>query len=149
LRISRLSEPARVQQELDVYNQLLPQRHQLQAALIITAVEDSRSADNLEPWRDLRGEHLLFEIGDLPVAARLLTCRPEDRAIGAAHWLEFTIAGDERELFADVRIPARFVSVYPSYLHRSAALGEEIRRSLLDDLELSDRDGAQSPSRAG
>src|SRR5215471_14496099 len=46
LRIARLSEPARRQQELDVYNQLLPQRDQLQAALMIAAPDDDR-----EPWQ--------------------------------------------------------------------------------------------------
>src|SRR5215471_7598001 len=42
LRISRLSEPARVQQELVVYNRLLPRRNQLQAALIIDITDDTR-----------------------------------------------------------------------------------------------------------
>src|SRR5215831_18877271 len=35
LRIARLAETARVQQELDIYNRLLPHRDRLQAALLI------------------------------------------------------------------------------------------------------------------
>src|SRR5919204_6180236 len=35
LRIARLTEPARVRAELDLYNRLLPRRDQLQAALIV------------------------------------------------------------------------------------------------------------------
>ena len=81
-----------------------------------------------------------MDLGDKRLPAQLLTCRPEDRAIGAAHWLEFTIGSDERKLLADPRVPARFESVYPRYPHQSSALGEDIRRSLLDDLQLSDRD---------
>jgi hypothetical protein len=141
LRICRLSEPARVQQELDVYNRLLPGRNQLQAALIIDIGENGRLAEELATWRELRGDQLLLDLGDKHVPAYLLTCRPEDRAIGAAHWVEFTIGGDERQLLADPHVPARFESTYPCYQHQSPPLGEAIRRSLLDDLELSDRDG--------
>ncbi|SRR5216683_5088874 len=141
LRISRLSEPARVQQELDVYNWLLPGREQLKAALLIDLAQSSRLAEELAAWGDLRGEELVFELGEKRVPACLVTCRPEDRAIGAAHWVEFMIGTDTRKVLADPRIPARFESIYPQYQHRSAPLGEEVRQSLLEDLQLSDRDG--------
>src|SRR5438128_6685602 len=39
LRVARLSEPARVQQELDLYNRLLPRRNRLQAALLLKVDE--------------------------------------------------------------------------------------------------------------
>ncbi|HLJ94401.1 MAG TPA: DUF3501 family protein [Gemmataceae bacterium] len=133
LRISRLSEPARVQQELDVYNWLLPGRNQLKAALLL--------AGESEAWREARGHEFVFELGDHPVPARLVTCRPEDRAIGTAHWVEFTLEKDARNLLANPRIPARFASHWAHYQHNSAPLGEEVRQSLLDDLKLSDRDG--------
>src|SRR5438309_10793223 len=35
LRVARLSEPGRVQRELDLYNRLLPRRDRLQAALLL------------------------------------------------------------------------------------------------------------------
>src|SRR3954470_15587200 len=54
LRVARLAEPVRVQQELDLYNRLLPRRNRLQAALLI-AVDESRLAEELAPWRDLGG----------------------------------------------------------------------------------------------
>src|SRR5438128_10462686 len=55
LRISRLSEPGRVQQELDVHNWLLPGRNQLKAALILELADDNRLSEELSVWRDLRG----------------------------------------------------------------------------------------------
>lgn len=140
LRISRLSESVEIQQELDVYNWLLPGRNQLKAALIIHLADTNRLAEELASWRDLHGDQLVFDLGDQRVPARLVTCRPEDRAIGAAHWLEFTIGNDARKLLADPRIPGRFECSYPPYRHRSAPLSEEVRQSLLDDLQLSDRD---------
>src|SRR5437899_2803594 len=47
LRISRLSKPARVQHELDIYNWLLPGRNQLKAALIIDLADGDRLAEEL------------------------------------------------------------------------------------------------------
>src|SRR3981081_420544 len=58
LRIARLSEPARVQQELDLYNRLLRSRDRLQAALLIEIVDESRLSEELAPWQALRGEDL-------------------------------------------------------------------------------------------
>ena len=129
-----------VQQELDVYNWLLPGRDQLKAALIIDLTENCGQTEELAAWRNLRGEELVFDLSDKRAPACLLTCRPEDRAIGAAHWVEFTMDSDARKLLADPRLPARFESLYSPYPHRSAPLGEEVRQSLLDDLQLSDRD---------
>lgn len=143
LRVARLSAPARVQQELDVYNRLLPGRSHLQAALVPDAEDDgdgSTAKTQIDSWSDLRGEQLVFHLGDKQLPAHLVTCRPEDHAIGAAHWLQFTVGDLERRLLADSRFPARFEVGLPSYHHQSLPLSEEVRQSLLDDLELSDRD---------
>lgn len=137
---SRLSDPARVQQELDVYNRLLPGRHQLQAALLIDISDARRLVQELTAWHNLTGEQLVFDLGSRRVPARLVTCRPEDRAIGAAHWVQFTMTNDDRNLLADRRASVRFEITYPSYLHHSAPLSEDIRQSLVEDLDLSDRD---------
>jgi hypothetical protein len=72
--------------------------------------------------------------------ADLVSCRPEDRAIGAAHGLHFALGAEERKLLANSRLSVWFEVIYPSYHHASAPLSEEIRQSLLEDLALSDRD---------
>jgi hypothetical protein len=140
LRISRLSEPGLVQQELDVYNRLLPARNQLQAALIIDIADGTRLPEELAAWHDLSGEHLILDLGDERVPAYLTTCRPEDRTIGAAHWVQFTIGYDHRRLLADPGVPARFEIAHPRYQHQSSPLSDEIRQSLVEDLGFSDRD---------
>jgi hypothetical protein len=140
LRISRLSEPMRVQQELDVYNRLLPGRNQLQAALLIDIADHARLAEELTGWHDLKGEQLVLDLGARRLPAHLVTCRPEDRAVGTAHWVQFTLDYDDRKLLADPHTPARLQVCHPRYEHESSPLGEEIRQSLVEDLELSDRD---------
>src|SRR5262249_47640838 len=58
LRIARLAEPERVQQELNVYNRLLPGRDRLQAAFLIDVADESRLTEELAAWQTLRGEDL-------------------------------------------------------------------------------------------
>ena len=90
IRVARLSEPALVRQELAHYNRLLPRPGCLQAALLLD-VDEANLGPELARWRGLCGEELTLEVGGLSRPADLLTCRPEDRAIGAAHWVQFPL----------------------------------------------------------
>jgi uncharacterized protein DUF3501 len=140
LRITRSNEPRRVQQELDLYNRLLPGPDRLQAALLIAVADESRLTEELAPWRELRGADLRLHLGPASYPANLLTCRPEDRCAGTAHWVQFVLDAAGRRLLADLQQPAHFAVTLPAYRHDSAPLGDEVRQSLLDDLRLSDRD---------
>lgn len=140
LRVARLSEPGRVQPELDLYNRLLPGRDRLQAALLVHADEESDGTIDLAAWQRLRGDDLCLCIGTVRRPANLLTCRPEDRCVGTAHWVQFVLDDAGRQALADFRTPAHFAIALDDYRHESAPLSDEVRQSLLDDLALSDRD---------
>jgi hypothetical protein len=139
LRIARLSEPLRVQQELDLHNRLLPRRNRLQAALLLKLHEE-RLREELAAWQDLRGDELCLHLGEARYPADLITCRPEDRCIGTVHWVQFVLDERGRGLLADFDLPAHFAVQRANYQHESAPLGDEVRQSLLDDLQMSDRD---------
>lgn len=140
LRIARLQDPARVQQELEVYNRLLPRRDRLQAALIVEVGEESRLAEEWKFWEQLQGDALKLRIGDRDFPALLLTCRPEDRCVGAAHWLHLPVEPAHRPLLVDFQQPARFEVRHATYRHDSPFLSEDVRQSLFEDLQMSDKD---------
>jgi hypothetical protein len=140
LRVARLAEPERIQQELDLYNRLLPGRQSLQAALLIDIEDEARLTDELAFWQTLDGSSLKLCAADHRIPAQLVTCRPEDRAIGTSHWIQFHVDADGRKGLGDSRHSAYFEIAHHSYQHTSAALSDEVRQSLMDDLELSDRD---------
>jgi hypothetical protein len=133
LRVTRLAEPALVRRELDVYNRLMPGPGRLQAALLIE-VDEANLEEELRPWRELRGESLVFEIGPARCPANILTCRPEDRAIGAAHWVQFVLDAEGAALLADPRRPASFRVSLPGHAHDSGPLGDDVRQCLVQDL---------------
>jgi Protein of unknown function (DUF3501) len=141
LRVARLTDPDEVKAELDWYNQMLPRRGRLQAALLIDVPDESQLPEVLKFWQELTGEAVHLQMGDDSAPGHLLTARPEDRCAGAAHWIEFAVEGRLRLALADFRRPARFEADYKTYRHDSPPLSDEVRQSLLDDLDLSDRDG--------
>jgi hypothetical protein len=141
LRIARLGEPARVQEELNIYNRLLPGRGRLQAALLIEVADEKKLTQELAAWQTFQGLDLRLRIGETSLSSCLITCRPEDRSIGAAHWVQFPLDDKGRKLLGEFGLPARFQLHHPGYRHESLPLSEEVRQSLLDDLVLSDRDG--------
>jgi hypothetical protein len=140
LRIARLSEPQIVQQELELFNLLLPGIGQLQAALLIEVGNESQIATELEPWSKLTDEHIHLKVGKQAVAGRVLTCRLEDRCIGAAHWVQFTLDPSSRQQLADFRLPALVEIVMPAYSHQSGVFNDDVRQSLLDDLATPQQD---------
>jgi uncharacterized protein DUF3501 len=140
IRIARLSEPRRVQRELDLYNRFLPGRNQLQAILLVSVPPEAPVTEELAFWQRLEGEDLRLCVGAKRFPSTLLTCRPEDRCIGAALWVQFHLDDFARRLLADGRNSACFEAHYENYRHHSQPLSDDVRQSLLDDLELSDRD---------
>src|SRR5580765_1780993 len=135
LRIARATDVDFVQRELDLFNRLLPAAGQLQAALIIDVKNEFQLTTELEPWANIGDNHIRLCIGKDQCAASLLTCRAEDRCIGAAHWLQFTVDEHARKHLADPRQPA-FVEIdLPAYKFQSAPIGEDVRQSLVDDLK--------------
>ncbi|MGL4550422.1 MAG: DUF3501 family protein [Gemmataceae bacterium] len=133
IRVARLSEPARVRQEMAHYNRLLPRGGCLQAALLLE-IDEARLGPELARWRELRGDQLTLHLGGVTRPADLLTCRSEDRAMGAAHWVQFALDADDRRRLADRRTPAGFRLAVPGYAHDSGALSDDVRQSLAGDL---------------
>jgi hypothetical protein len=133
VRVARLSERRELEQELDLYNRLLPDGRLLQAALLLDA-PDAALAD-WSDWRHLHGESLRLILGDEDLPARLVTCRPEDRCAGAAHWIQFAFDDHSRDLLGDFDCPAYFHFDQGHYRHSSQPLDDDLRHSLLADLD--------------
>lgn len=141
IRIARLGDSHEVRQELNLYNRLLPTRNLLQAALLIEIADPSQLGKELASWRGITGEHLKLNVGETAVASHLVTCRPEDRAIGTAHWVQFRLAPEIRKPLANFSQRTFFSFESEAYQYKSPVLSDDFRQSLVDDLALSDRDG--------
>ena len=140
IRIARLSETRDLQQELNLYNRLLPGRNLLQAALLIEIADQAQIIKELAGWRTISGEQLTLHLGTQHYSSYLVTSRAEDRAVGTAHWVQFLVPPEARKFLGNASQRAHFVFDNGIYQHQSPLLSEDFRQSLLDDLLLSDRD---------
>ena len=141
IRIARLADSQEVQQELNLYNRLLPGRNLLQAALLIEIGDSTQLGIELAAWRYLTGEQLKLQIGNHTIDSYLVTCRPEDRAVGTAHWVQFHVPPELRKPLGNFSQRTFFRFDSDAYQHQTPPLSDEFRQSMLDDLLLSDRDG--------
>src|SRR6202158_2892346 len=63
IRIARLSQAGEVQQELNLYNRLLPGRNLLQAALLIEVPDEAQLIKELANWHNMQSDHLWLGVG--------------------------------------------------------------------------------------
>src|SRR5262249_19691843 len=99
------------------------------------------SSEAQNKWSNLSNDAIRLHFGEYLAKTEIVTCRPEDRAIGLAHWIRFHLGPICRATLAQARQPAWLEVFKGDYHHQSLAFSNDIRTSLLEDLTLSDRDG--------
>jgi hypothetical protein len=132
LRVERISDPAAVQRELDVYNELLPSASELSATLFIEITDLAEIRPELDRLIGL-DEHLWLRVGDETVRATFDPKQMEEDRISAVQYVRFPFGTGARAAFADPSRPAVIGVDHPSY-RAETALAPETRASLLDDL---------------
>lgn len=138
LLITRLVEPARVQEELDVYNHLLPHNGTLQAGLFIGPDGSAFLGRVPEAWRGLKGAEVRLRLGEERFAGRLVTGGLQGQCAhcgGAIHWVEFAPGAVGRQRLTDPRQLAHVEVEHSGYRHTSAPLSVDMRQSLANDLK--------------
>jgi hypothetical protein len=90
VRAERILDPEKVQDELDVYNALLPNAGELSATLLIEITE----ADRIQYWLDAfmgldRGQTVALRVGAEQVFAEFEGGRSHETKISAVHFIRF------------------------------------------------------------
>ncbi|HUM01661.1 MAG TPA: DUF3501 family protein [Thermoanaerobaculia bacterium] len=135
-RAERIVKREAVQEEIDVYNELLPDAGELAATLMIEITEERRIQPELDRLIGLtNGRCLLLEIGERRIYARFLEGQSREDRIAAVQYLRFPAGGDAtlREALLNPRVPARVRVTHPNY-EAAAELPMETRRELARDL---------------
>jgi len=132
LRAEHITEPDRIQDELDVYNSLMPGRGELSATLFLGITDQARIKDELHRFIGL-DEHVYLVIGGERVRAQFEPGRQEADRISAVQYIRFALSAAQREGLRG-SAPLALVVDHPNYQHE-AVLGEDSRRSLAADLD--------------
>ncbi len=131
-RAEGISEPERIQAELDVYNQILPDEGQLGATLLIEITDETQIAGTLERLVGLQ-DHVWLIIGGERVKAEF---DPEQFAadkLAAVQYLRFPLSPQAQKALRTENTAVGMAIDHPAYRHE-AHLGEASRVSLAEDL---------------
>jgi hypothetical protein len=137
LRAERISEPAQIAEEIEVYNQLLPGADSLSATLFLTVPreKDNEAERRAELDRFIGlDEHVVLHIGPHAIRAEFEEGRATEDRISAVQYTRFRLSP---EAIAALRTPGTEVVVeidHPVYRHRARA-SEEMRISLASDFD--------------
>jgi hypothetical protein len=136
IRAERIVADDRIQDELDVYNALLPAAGELSATMMIEIERKEAIRPELDRFMGIdSGEHVWLQVGrEHAVPGRFEEGHSKEDKIAAVHFVRFALPAEARQAFA--RGPATLVVEHGDYRARTP-LPEETRRALSQDLGLA------------
>jgi hypothetical protein len=135
-RAERLAKPEAVQQELDVYNDLVPARGELSATLLVEITVEANIQPRLDALVGLSsGRHVWLELNGRKIFARFLEGQGREDRISAVQYLRFPIGEDplDHQALASGPAPVTLRVDHPGY-RASAVLSPAMRAEIAGDL---------------
>jgi len=138
VRTERIVEQRKIQDEIDVYNGLVPERGELSATLFIEIPEIARLPQQevrqlVNRFLGLDRGCVFLEIGGSRVPARFEEGKSQEERMSAVHFLRFAVSPAAREALADPAQALRLVVEHPNYEARQE-VPPATRAELLKDL---------------
>ena len=132
-RAEGITEPAKIQHEVDTYNAVLPDDGALGATLFIEVQSDAALRRTLEAMVGLQ-HHVWVLVGPERARAAFDEGQFTDDKLAAVQYLKFPLSDAARALIAQPGADLRVAIDHPAYQHE-ARLSEATRAELASDLE--------------
>lgn len=131
LRAESITGEAQIQEEIRVYNEMMPTADSLSATLFIELPPD------VDPYQELPklvglDEHVKLHIGDHVLPAQFEPGRATADKISAVQYIRFPLSPAARAALAVPGTPVAVEIDHPNYRHR-VTTGEDTRASLAGD----------------
>jgi len=137
IRVERIFDPAKVQDELDVYNALLPSQDELSATLLIEITDEAMMKQWLDQFMGLdHGEKVAIVAGGERVFGEFEGGHSHDTKISAVHFVRFRPTEAMKVSFADLRKQVTITVNHGSY-QVEVPVPESMREEWLSDLNES------------
>lgn len=134
VRAERIVDEAKIAEEVEVYNSLLPGSGQLAATMLIEITEPSQIKPVLDRLLGIdTRDYVKLTVGPHVVVGDFETGHSDEERgkLSAVHFLRFALPPEARRIFASAEVA--LVVEHPNERAR-AVLSEETRRSLARDL---------------
>jgi hypothetical protein len=137
VRVERIVDPAKVQDELDVYNALLPSPDELSATLLIEITEEAKIKEWLDRFMGLdHGDKVAIVAGGERAIGVFEGGHSHDTKISAVHFVRFRPTETMKAAFADLRQPVTLAVHHGDY-HAEVSVPGSLREEWLADLSES------------
>lgn len=134
-RTERIVDDARVQEEIDVYNDLIPGERELSATLFIEIEEPARVQEVLDRLMGIDvGDHVWIQAGkEYAIPGRFEAGRSDEERgkISAVHFVRFAFTLEQVEAFRNSEV---FLVVDHPGERVRVRLPDDVKASLLEDL---------------
>jgi Protein of unknown function (DUF3501) len=133
LRAERINKPEAVQEEIDIYNRLLPARGEL-AATILIAYSHQEERDALLPGLVGLERHLWLDAGEHRISAKFDDNETNTGGISAVRFVRFPMEADSETLVQLAAMGRLAIVVDHPTLTAQARIDVPLARVLADDL---------------
>ncbi len=136
IRVERIVEPAKIKDELDVYNALLPDPNELSATLLIEITDEATMKEKLDQFMGLdHGEKVAITAGGEEAFGEFEGGRSHETKISAVHFVRFRPTASMRAAFADLIRPVTIRVSHGGYYQEVPVPGS-MREEWLADLRV-------------
>ena len=133
MRVEHIDNPAKIQEELDTYNPLIPGPNELSATLFIEITESDRIKETLDQFQELdNGRSVYLELGVDKIYGQFEEGHSKEDKLSAVHYVRFHLNPDQQTALHDPSIPAALIADHPHYQARTL-LNMATRQELAND----------------
>ncbi|MGC4096662.1 MAG: DUF3501 family protein [Nitrospira sp.] len=135
IRTERIVDPLKVQDELDVYNGLLPNLDELSATLLIEITDEAKMKEKLDQFMGLdHGDKMAILAGGEEAFGEFEGGRSHETKISAVHFVRFRPSARMKKAFADLTQPVAIRVNHGGY-HEEVPVPGSMREEWLADLK--------------
>ena len=133
MRAERMVHDSQIEEELSVYNPLIPKGNELSATLFIEITDPQKIRPVLDSFIGLtEGENVYFDINGEKVYAQFEEGREKEDNISSVHYIRFPFIEEQKILFMNESSTISINIDYNDYQY-SVDLNEKMRESLSSD----------------
>ena len=135
IRTERIFDSDKIQEEIDVYNSLLPGTNELSATLFIEITDSERIQELLDSFQELdRPGTVAIQMGDETIKAEFEAGHSKEDKISAVHFIRFKTNEVFRQQLENFEIPSYLVVSHPHYQVK-IEVPPTLRQEWLKDLD--------------
>jgi hypothetical protein len=133
IRAERIVDLDKIREEMEVYNELIPNGDELSATLLVEITESDRIREELVALIGI-DEAVTLRVGDaFEIPAEFEPGRSKEDKLSAVQYVRFRFGPPARAAFLDEKNAAQVCIRHPNYQH-SAVIEPAVRVSLIEDL---------------